>query len=268
MNFRKSLPLATCALLLSYGAFAQSDDDNADPNTKGGKKHKHGTSVSVNTGDQTVHPAGRWYISNALDGAILSTASYEKPGVSRQLSTLRFSMINIGYNFNYDFDEHFGIFTGIGIKNIGWIEKIADSTIKRRVYTIGVPLGFKLGNLKKKHYGFIGGGLDVPFNYREKGFIKRGDKQKFSEWFSDRNAATMPYLFVGMSYAGGTTLKFQYYPGNFFNTSYEQTTNGITTHPYQGYNANLMYITLGIDMAHKSHPKKKKDAGTEAPEAM
>ena len=207
-------------------------------------------------------PVRKWYMGNTFDGAIFSTAVFERPGLRRELTPIRFSLIGLGYNFNYDFDEHFGMFTGVGIKNIGFIEKIGDSTVKRRAYTIGLPLGFKLGNLSKRHFGFIGGGIDWQFNYREKGFVNRRDKAKFSEWFSQRTADYMPYLFAGFSYGKGSILKVQYYPGNFFNPDFEESKNGTTIHPYRGYSAHLLYITLGMDIHFK--PKAK---ATEAPEA-
>ena len=208
-----------------------------------------------------------WYLGNAFDGAIFSTAVMERPGSDRELTTVRFSMLNIGNNFNYDFDEHFGIYTGVGIKNIGFIEKNGDSTTKRRVYTVGVPLGFKLGNLQKNQYGFIGGGVDFPINYREKRFVERKDKYKFNEFFSDRTDDFMPYLFAGFSCKPGIVLKAQYYPGNFFNTGFEEDKDGMRVQPYRGYRVNLLYISLGFDIHHKSYNKKKEEA-VEAPDEM
>ncbi len=196
-------------------------------------------------------PAKKFYSSNALDACIFSTSTLQKPGVNK-LSTLRFSyMLNFGFNFNYDFNKHIGILTGIGIKNIGFIDKIGDSTIKRRVYTIGAPVGIKFGNLKKRTYGFIGGGVDVPFNYREKGFIKRGKKDKFNEWFSDRTALIMPYVFAGISLDPGIAFKIQYYPTNFMNTDFTETSSGVLpviTKPYAGYNVNLILVSIGFDI--------------------
>ncbi len=196
-------------------------------------------------------PAKKFYSSNALDACIFSTSTLQKPGVTK-LSTLRFSYIlNFGFNFNYDFNKHLGVFTGIGIKNIGFIDKIGDSTIKRRVYTIGAPVGIKFGNLKKRTYGFIGGGVDLPFNYREKGFIKRGKKDKFNEWFSDRTELIMPYVFAGISLDPGIAFKIQYYPTNFMNTDFTETSSGalpVITKPYAGYNVNLILLSIGFDI--------------------
>lgn len=208
----------------------------------------------------------KFYTSSALDGAIFSSALVTRPGKDNELSTLRFTYIfNFGVNFNYDFNKYIGLYTGVGIKNIGFIDKIGDSTIKRRVYTIGAPLGIKIGNLKKRKFGFIGGGVDIPFNYREKAFIKRGDKEKFNEWFSDRTPLVLPYVFAGVSMDPGITLKLQYYPTNFMNTDFTETTpSGITFKPYAGYKVNLILVSLGFDIHYTKQGKPKSVLVTDA----
>lgn len=209
-------------------------------------------------------PPKKFYVGNSLDAAIFSTSLLTSPLSNNSLSTLRFSYwFNFGFTFNYDPGKHFGLLSGVGIKNIGFIEKttIGDSTIKRRVYAIGVPLGIKFGNLNKRNFGFIGGGLDVPFNYREKGFVKRGDKTKFNEWFSDRTNLLLPYVFAGFSINPGLTFKVQYYPGNFMNTSYTSTynLNGIplSYRPYRNYDVQLLMLCLGMDIHYNRTPKVK-----------
>ncbi len=207
-------------------------------------------------------PPKKFYIGNSLDGGIFSTSISSKPGTDKELTTLRFTyFINFGFDFNYDFTNHFGAFTGIGIKNIGFIEKFPalDSTVKRRVYTLGVPVGLKFGNLNKRFLGFIGGGADLALNYREKGFIKRGDKEKFNEWFSDRTELIMPYVFAGVSVKPGITFKLQYYPQNFFNTDYTMGAGTTVVKPYAGYTTNLILLSLGMDIHYNKKPKEQFD---------
>ncbi len=254
MYLLKTLTLFLTAGTLATSAIAQTDDESDKHMSHREHMHKMHDSMMAS---MTPPPVGRWYFGGNFDGAIFSTAVFERPGVRRGTTPVRFSAIGIGVNFNYDFDEHFGIFTGIGIKNIGFIEKIGDSTVKRRIYTGGVPLGFKLGNLQKRNYGFIGGGVDFPINYREKGFVNRGNKQKFNEFWSDRVEWYQPYLFAGAAF-GGTTLKLQYYPGNFFNTDYEVGPSGNTTKPYKDWRAQIIYLTIGMDIRHKMHSRKPK----------
>jgi hypothetical protein len=180
------------------------------------------------------------------------------------LSTLRFSwIVNFGFNLNFDFNRHVGLMTGAGVKNIGFIEKIVDSTVKRRVYTLGVPLGVKLGNLSKRNFVFLGGGLDVPFNYREKGFKDRGNKEKFNEWFSERTPSFLPYVFIGASASPGVTFKLQYYPGNFLNRDYVTNVQfpGGATYPYKPYQrfeqTQLLMLSIGMDLHYKKQKGKE-----------
>lgn len=196
-------------------------------------------------------PVGRFYLGNSLDGAIFSIAPMTSPYSANTVSTLRFSYaFNIGMNVNYDFNRHFGVFSGLFIKNVGFIEKIGDSTVKHRTYNLGLPIGIKIGNLGSRNYAFAGVDLEVPFNYKEKGFIKRGHKEKFNEWFSNRTPSFMPAVFAGMSVKPGLTIKLEYYLNNFLNTGY--TTNGIQ--PYAGYKANLILLSFGMDI-HYTKPK-------------
>jgi len=205
--------------------------------------------------DETPGKAAVAYLSTNMDGHILSSSFLSKNGGDAQMTTPRYTaFFHFGLNLNFDLGQHVGVFTGMNIKNIGFIEKIADSTIKRRTYTIGIPLGFKIGNLRHDNYVIIGGGVDFPFNYREKGFVRRGDKSKFNEWFSTRTPAALPYVFVGARVKPGLSLKLQYYPGNFLNPDF---TDDAGRQPYHGYEVNLIMATMGIDIPYR--PKKWKE---------
>lgn len=220
------------------------------------KEKKKSIKVFGSPYDPVIPPVHRAYVSTGFDAYILSTAMLEKPGVSSQLTTPRFTgFFNAGFNLNYNFSNSVGFFTGLGIKNIGFIEKYnnPDSTVKRRVYALGIPLALKFGNMMKGNYFMIGGGVDFPFNYKEKGFVKRSDKTKFNEWFSQRTPPVMPYVFAGFRIRPGIALKLQYYPGNFLNPDYETTENGITVKPYDGYKVNLMYASLAINIPYFPH---------------
>ena len=232
-------------------ALAQDDDDTTKP--------RRGNSISIGGGAAT-HRPGRFYWGSGMEGGLFQTSRLDRPGLtSTKFTTLRYSLfVNVGMSLNYDFSNNFGLFLPLSIRNIGFIDKIGDSTIKRRSYNAGAGLGVKVGNLRKRSFGFVGGGVDVPFNYREKGFVKRSDKDKFSEWFSDRTPTFMPFVFVGLSVNPGITLKVQYYPGNFLNPDYEQKipNTNLTYKPYQNFEANLLYLTLGFNFNYKKTPKE------------
>jgi hypothetical protein len=218
------------------------------------------TSMISEFDEMSAKKPNKFYWSNGMEGGIFQTSLLTRPGKTNALSTLRFTyFLNFGVNINYDYDGHMGLYSGIAIKNIGFIDKIKDSTIKHRVYALGIPLGIRIGDLQKRKFIHFGGGIDFALNYREKGFIKRNNKEKTSEWFSGRTRLLMPYVFAGMSFDPGITFKLQYYPGNFMNPSYSFN-NGITTYyPYAGYNVHLLLLTLGFDIHFSAISKTAKE---------
>lgn len=234
-------PLFIAICLIATPALAQEDQRNGLDDT---------TTIEL----QAVVKPKKFYWSNGLDAAIFSTSTLDKPGNDDALTPLRFSfVINFGMNINRDFGKHFGVFSGLGIKNIGFIEKhhTLDSTVKRRVYALGAPLGFKIGNLAKRNFVMLGGGADLAFHYKEKGFIRRGNKDKTREWLSDRTPLIMPHVFLGASFAPGITIKAQYYPGNFLSTGFTETIGGVDVRPYSGYDVNLLLFSIGFDIHYK-----------------
>lgn len=193
-------------------------------------------------------PVRKPYFGNSLDGMIFSTALIDNSG-AQSLGTLRFSMFfHIGATYNYNISDHFGIYTGLDIKNIGYIEKfkLNDLTVKRRVYTAGIPIGLRIGNVEERNYFFLGGGVDFPFHYKVKSWSKLNPKSKFNEWFSEETEHILPYMFAGFAIKG-TTLKVQYYPTNFLNEDYTDPNPG-GIKPFAGKNVNMLLISIGRDM--------------------
>jgi len=214
------------------------------------------TATSDTTNGRPHHHRGEFYIGSSFDAGIFSTATIKTTDAggnpTNSIGILRFSyVINAGVSFNYNFSRHFGMYSGIDLKNVGFIENYSTGvTVKRRTYNLGAPLGMKFGNLRNKgSYLFLGGGLDVPVNYKEKAFTNRNNKQKFNEWFSDRTPAVMPYVFVGVKFNAGFTLKCQYYTNNYLNPDF--TSGGIK--PYAGYDVHLILFCLGYDMHYTKH---------------
>ena len=211
---------------------------------------------------QAPYKIRRLYTGSSFDFAILST-SIEQSGDRSNLNTPRFTAFtNWGINVHFDMSRYFGIYSGAGIRNIGYIEKSGDLTIKRRVYSLGIPLGVKLGDLRNRNFYFGGVGIDLPFNYREKVFEKRGDKEKFNEWFSDRTPKVMPFVFAGYSMDPGIILKLQYYPGNFLNQDYTEEALHMPPAPYRPYSdkkVNLILLSLGIDIHYAQYKIQERE---------
>ncbi len=129
---------------------------------------------------------------------------------------------------------------GLNIKNLGFIIKGDTTTNKYRVYTLGVPVGLKIGKLKGNHL-IVGGGVDFPFNYKVKRWDRnRQNKTKSNEWFSNKVNPVLPYATVGARFKNSITAKVLYYPTNFWNDNHAI---------YKNSTANLIVLTLGFDIS-------------------
>lgn len=195
------------------------------------------------------------YFTGSMSGHLLSSSFLEKGNSSSKLTVPRYTaFFHIGTNMHKDFNDHVGFFIGLEIKNIGFIEKYpaVDSTVIRRTYTLGIPVGLKFGNFNTGNYFMLGGGVDMPFHYKEKGFVKRSKKEKITEWFSSRSESVLPYVFVGAQFRPGIVLKLNYYPTNFLNSDFEKKIeiNGqnVLIKPYEDYNVNMVILSLGFNI--------------------
>lgn len=144
------------------------------------------------------------------------------------------TFFHFGEQLHVNLGKSFGFYTGIGVRNIGMINRLNDSIkVKQRVYALGIPVGIKLGDMQKRLYAALGAELELFFNYKQKTFLGsgRGDKvEKFNEWFSDRTPLLNPSLFVEFNFKKGTYLKLRYYPMNFLVTDKQNfTVNNIKT---------------------------------------
>lgn len=206
-------------------------------------------SVLANGQTKTDLHASKWHYASQLDGSIFSTAFTS--GTNSGDPIMRYApFFNIGHTIHNEFNKHAGAILGVGIKNIGFIEKRGDTTFKKRVYAFGVSAALKFGDMKTNRFGFIGAGLDLPFNYKEKQFVNRSDKQKSSEWFSTATPQFLPNVFVGFV-RKSFSIKLQYYPINFLNENRST---------YNGEKVNLLLLSFGHDFkffVDKSNPNKK-----------
>jgi len=185
------------------------------------------------------------YATNGGDGPILSFGDVKANGAHVNTAPRFTLFFNVGRNYNYDFTKWLGIYSGVNLKNIGIITKENGTKLKRRVYTLGVPLGLKIGDVRGQNFFFfLGGQYDLAFNYKEKQFINGDKVKKFNEWFSDRTPLLMPSLFAGFRFYPGIGLKVQYYPNNFFNQDFRETVAGVTTYPYRDMESKMFFVTL------------------------
>lgn len=194
----------------------------------------------------------RSYWSSGLE-MLFSFADIEDQGVDRS-STLRWApVLNIQGRYNFDVNEHIGLFTGIGVRNVGYIydsyqERTAEGNYykkKFRTYNIGVPFAVKIGNMD--NFLFYGGyEIEVPFVYKEKTF-DGGDKiDKITGWFSNRTQTFQHGFIAGVQFPYGFNVKFKYYMSEFHNQNFTQN-DGIK--PYSGLESHIMYFSVGYNIA-------------------
>ena len=203
-----------------------------------------GLLISINCFSQKTNPS-KAYVTTGGE-LIFSLANIEQDGNSEN-ATIRFSpVVNFQVMLNKDINKNFGVFTGLALRNVGYIlpNYIDTNNIsykkKFRSYNLGIPVGFKVGNLDKT---FFYGGYEIEFAlcYKEKTY-DGGDKiDKITGWFSDRQEIFQHGFFVGIQFPYATNLKFKYYLSEFHNQDF---TNNAGYKPYSGLKSNIFYFSL------------------------
>ncbi|WP_157601125.1 hypothetical protein [Persicobacter sp. CCB-QB2] len=182
---------------------------------------------------------------------IFSYADLSNEGQSSSDSPVRWSpVLNIHTHYHFDFNRHFGLFTGLGVKNMGFIASYPDIKQRRkhRTYNLEIPIALKLGRLNKWHF-YGGYSFEVPIHYKEKLFLNGEKESVRRHWFSDRAPRLMHGLFAGVVFPSGTHLKVQYYLNNFLNKDFETVDlDGNILRPYEGISANVWAISLNFPL--------------------
>lgn len=193
-------------------------------------------------------PPGRVYWTSGgewnLTAPMLDVNGSDRGGV------VRFApFFNLLFLANYDASDHFGLFSGFTIRNLGFIYQApeSDERFKYRTYNLGIPIGFKLGRMHRSLV-FAGYELELPFNYKEKRFLNERKEDKFNVWFSDRNTSLMQSVMLGVQGPGGATLALKYYITNFHNEGFRENIDGVDVFPYAGLNANLLLLSFTFDL--------------------
>ncbi len=176
------------------------------------------------------------YHSNGFEW-ILSGADVKFNDVNVN-TNMRFTLFfHTQQHVNLDFNDRFGLFSGIGIRNVGFIVEDyyqnvgfsdigpehqhwnKNTKIKRRSYSMGFPLAFKIGSFDKHFFFFAGGEYEWMFHFKQKQFLD-GNKVIFKEWNSNRVNRWIPSLFAGVQLPQGFRLKFKYYMEDFLNPDF------------------------------------------------
>jgi hypothetical protein len=180
-------------------------------------------------------------------------------------TNLRFSgFLHLSELWHFDFTDNFGMFTGVALRNVGIITKddgilirkhtrfltpeTEDVKIKRRSYSLGVPLAMKLGDFNRGVFFFFGGEAELMFHYKEKLFIDGDKEHKFNEWFSKRTNLINPSVFGGVQFRRGMNVRFKYYLLDFLNQDYRERIDGNVVRPYQELQTQMFYISLAWNL--------------------
>lgn len=181
---------------------------------------------------------------------------------------LRFSPVfNLGHEFHLNITKFSGIYTGLGIRNIGYIDRplyfAPGATtgeklkMKHRIYALVIPVGLKLGNMSKHSYISAGAELNIFLNYKEKVWLN-DSKTKRSEWFSDRVELFNPSFF-GQLTCKGSFIKFVLYPANFIKQSNTTFAGDFSLPNYPSSSANIFMVSFGANFVEKKVMKAVED---------
>ena len=165
-------------------------------------------------------------------------------------------VLNIQYIYNFDLTNNFGLFVGFDMRNLGFIWKDdKGQRWKHRVYTVGVPVGFKLGNLKSGMFFYAGGQIEYAFNYKEKYFLNGSKEERDVYWFTDRVNIFQTSVLAGVNFPYGFNIKFKYYFTDLLNTDYVAfDENGNEYKPYGSFtSSNIFYFSFSINMFHRDY---------------
>ncbi len=154
---------------------------------------------------------------------IFQSGNIEKKinGVNTGVNTnLRFTLFfHVGEYVHYDITDNIGIFSGLGIRNVGFITDEDSIKAKYRTYNLGMPLAIKFGSFKKNLFLFGGAEYEWMFHFKQKTFVDN-TKTKYTSWFSKHTPALIPSVFVGLQLPAGFQFKFRYYLDNYLEEKY------------------------------------------------
>jgi hypothetical protein len=169
-------------------------------------------------------------------------------------SLVRFTcFLHLGQQLHVDFNEHTGFYTGLALRNVGMINDLNDTVkIKQRVYTLGIPVALKVGNMKGTHLA-AGAEAEFAINYKQKTFVN-DEKSKTNIWFSDRTNIFLPSVFAELRLTSGAYLKFKYYLSDFL-VEGKQSTN-VPNLNYNPTKSQMMYVSVGYAIKNNKFRRK------------
>lgn len=203
---------------------------------------------------------------------IFSNADVRFNGVGVNTNTRFTLFFHVQQFVNLDLTRNIGLFAGGAIRNVGLITEDLyqnvgfsdvdlthpnwnkNTKIKRRSYSLGFPVAFKLGQLDKNYFLYAGGEYEWMFHYKQKQFLD-DNKTKFKEWGSKRVNPWVPSLFAGVQFPGGFNLKLKYYMQDFLNTDFTGVDFGQDVDYSQFQSSGIWYISVAVVLNKKQLQK-------------
>lgn len=167
--------------------------------------------------------------------------------------------------YHYDVTKYMGFYTGFSIINVGFINTVplpdeTSANLKQRSYSLGIPLGIKLGDMPLGNYLAFGVEEECMFAYKQK-ILYDGNKSKSDDdLFSSDNVNLFNTSLLGeLRFHNGAYLRFKYYLFNFLENKTSILYIGNNQIAYTPEKSTLYYISLGLLLKtkHKHHLSKK-----------
>lgn len=174
---------------------------------------------------------------------------------------------NATYHFNIDFSDLMGMYTGIGVRNVGLISHHTNDNnqltkIKERSYALGMPLAFRIGDLPDGASFALGAMGELMFAYKRKIFTPDGEKRKIYFWMDERLNLLNASLLAELRFPKGSYLRANYYLRDFFNPDKYRgisAAEGVDL-PEYGLQSRLFSISFGfvdeLDFDKDDKPKR------------
>ncbi len=196
--------------------------------------------------------------TKSVSEIIFSWGDVEAAGLNVEPVVRFTAFLHLGQQWHIDFSEKAGFYTGLSLRNVGMINDLNDSVrVKQRVYTAGIPVAFKVGDMKGFHLA-VGAEAEFALAYKQKVFIN-DEKNKTNEWFSDRTEIFLPSAFAEIHTKQGGYIKFKYYLSDFL-VEGKQKVN-VPNLNYVPTKSQMMYVSFGYAIDTK---KAKKIYNTKA----
>lgn len=188
---------------------------------------------------------------------LFQSGSVQKSGEDMN-TNMRFTLwFHLGEYVHLDVGNNIGFFTGLGIRNVGFITEENDIKNKYRSYMLGAPLALKLGSFKDKFYVYGGAEYEWMFHFKQKTFVD-DQKIKTSEWFSNRTPDFIPSVFAGIQFPYGLNVKFKYYLNDFLNHDYQGTGENAEYYDYTAFEkTQVWYISVSFQIRNSEMKEMK-----------